>query len=123
MKTDPCQKISSQQLKTFSAFLEELYPAEVVSPQVLSYETLLTMNQVSELLVKLSERNLLLKEFIIQCENDEFHSFHFTQFKELVTFVIDNEEICPECEANLLEKNSSVLFRKPSKNIITEVSI
>lgn len=122
LKTDPCQKISSQQLQIFSNFLEELYPNETVSPQVLSYETSLTMNQVIELLVKLSERNLLLKEFIIQCNNENPHSFHFTKLPDIINFVNSNKELCPECGAKLLKNNSSVLFRKPSKNIIMGVS-
>lgn len=76
----------------------------------------ISKNEIEKILVSLSDMNLIDILFVLKCNNENFdhvHTITYSSYRELVTYVLNNDGICNFCDAELLEKNTEVFFKMP----------
>ncbi|WP_142950305.1 hypothetical protein [Bacillus thuringiensis] len=107
--------IPQEKLKKVSDLLTILKDGEHISPKYISRTSQISQETTNTLLMELKNRELIDVSFIINCTNEDFdlvHSFEFQTDEELISFIRNQDNMCPDCEAPLKTTDVRVSFIK-----------
>ncbi len=112
--------LNEYQINKLNDYLSLLIPGSTISIEATAYNTQISRNIIEEILIKLSDFQVLNTLFVLKCDNEDFdfvHTYAFETYEQLINFVKTNDGICPDCNSEFLESNTELFFIIPLDNI------